>query len=61
MVAGGRGPQYVRIRPRSTLTELLADRREREMPPEAEDVVVEQTVEILVFRPTLSYGVPPAR
>lgn len=61
MVAGGRGPQYVRIRPRSTLAELLADRREREMPQEAEDVVVEQTVEILAFRPTLSYGVPPAR
>jgi hypothetical protein len=61
MVAGGRGPLYVRIRARSNLAELLNDRREGELPQEVEELVTERAVEILSFRPTLSYGVTPTR
>lgn len=58
-VAGGRGPLYLRIRTRPTLTELLNTRSEDELPQEAEGLVLEQPVEILNFRPSLSYGVTP--
>lgn len=61
MVAGGRGPLYLRLRARSNLADLLNSRRESELPQTTEGLVTEQSVEILNFRPTLSYRVTPAR
>ena len=61
MVAGGRGPLYLRLRPRANLAELLNSRRESDLPADVEELVTEQTVEILNLQPTLSYGLTPAR
>jgi len=55
LVAGGRAPRYVRLRPRPTLSAILE--LKRELP----DIVTNATVEILNLRPTMTYGLPPAR
>jgi hypothetical protein len=46
---------------RETLSAILAERREGALPDEVRELVVKTTVEILTLRPTMSYGVSPAR
>jgi hypothetical protein len=61
MVAGGAAPRYVRLRPRPSLSALLEGRSEQALPDQAGGLVAKATVEILILRPTMSYGLSPAR
>jgi hypothetical protein len=61
MVAGGAAPRYVRLRPRASLSAILDDRKQQHLPDTIHELVAKMTVEILNFRPTMSYGLPPAR
>lgn len=61
MVAGGTAPRYVRLRPRPSLSAILDARREGALPDEVEGSIAKTTVEILTLRPTMSYGLSPAR
>jgi hypothetical protein len=60
MVAGGRSPTYVRLRSRGTLTEILERRSEQSLPAGVANLVETINVQIMNFRPTLSYRVAPA-
>lgn len=60
MVAGGTAPRYVRLRPRRTLAAIL-DGTEQALPDEVNALIAKTTIEILNLRPTMSYGLPPAR
>jgi hypothetical protein len=60
MMAGGSAPRYVRLRPRPSLSAILAGRNEQPLPDSVESWIAKTTVEILTFRPTMSYGVAPA-
>jgi hypothetical protein len=60
MVAGGAAPRYVRLRPRPSLSAILEGKNEQTLPDPVGSVRVKTTVEILTFRPTMSYGVAPA-
>lgn len=51
MIAGGPAPRYLRLRPRPNLGAILDDRAT--LP----DNVAKATIEILAFRPTMSYNV----
>jgi len=55
MIAGGSAPRYVRLRPRASLGALLDERAE--LPEAAARLVAKQTIEILNFRPTMSYEI----
>ena len=57
MVAGGPSPRYVCLRPRASLQALLDGTREAPFPEAVTGSIVRMTVEILNFRPTMSYGV----
>lgn len=57
MVAGGRSPRYVCLRPRASLQALLDGTREAPFPDAVTGSIARMTVEILNFRPTMSYGV----
>ena len=59
MLAGGSAPRYVRLCPRSTVSALLEGRSERALPQKVS--IAKTTVEILNLRPTMCYGVTPAR
>jgi hypothetical protein len=61
MVAGGPAPRYVRLRPRPSLTAVLEGKGEQAFPEKASPLIAKVTVEILTLRPTMSYGLPPAR
>ena len=61
MVAGGNAARYVRLRPHNSLATMLAAFAEQTLPAKANDLVTKATVEILTLRPTLSYGLSPAR
>jgi hypothetical protein len=61
MVAGGPAPRYVRLRPRPSLSAILDGRNEPALPDAVNAFVAKTTVEILNLRPTMSYGLPPAR
>jgi hypothetical protein len=61
MVAGGTAPRYVRLRPRPSLSAILGDRSEQALPDAVNDLIAKMTVEILTLRPTMSYGLSPAR
>jgi hypothetical protein len=61
MVAGGAAPRYVRLRPRLNLAAILDARAEQSLPDQVNPLIVKTTVEILTLRPTMSYGLPPAR
>jgi hypothetical protein len=61
MVAGGTAPRYVRLRPRPSLSAILESRSEQALPDKVNDVIGTTTVEILNLRPTMSYGLSPAR
>jgi hypothetical protein len=58
IAAGGPSGRYVRLRPRPTLAALLSETGERALPDDPA-IVAAATVEILNFRPTLSYGIAP--
>jgi len=57
MVAGGHSPRYVRLRPRPSLQAILDEVRDQPLPDSTAAAVERLTVEILNFRPTMSYGV----
>ncbi len=59
MIAGGPAPRYVRLRARPTLAALLGDARGQALPAKTASLVAKLTVEILSFRPTMSYGLTP--
>jgi hypothetical protein len=61
MVAGGPAPRYVRLRPLSSLAAILDRRSEQALPGIASDSIAKMTIEILTLRPTMSYGLSPAR
>jgi hypothetical protein len=64
MVAGGAAPRYVRLRPRESLSAILDGRSEQALPDnvwDRNDWIARTTVEILTLRPTMSYGLSPAR
>jgi hypothetical protein len=64
MVAGGTAPRYVRLRPRRSLSAILDGRSEQALPGDdhkMNDLIAKTTVEILTLRPTMSYGLSPAR
>jgi hypothetical protein len=61
MLAGGSAPRYVRLRPRPSLSSLIDQRSEQALPDTVHDLIVKTTVEILNLRPTMSYGLSPAR
>jgi hypothetical protein len=57
MVAGGRSPRYVCLRPRTNLQALLDGTREPLLTDAVATTIARMTVEILNFRPAMSYGV----
>lgn len=57
LVSGGRVPRYVRVRPMTDLRSLLDNRQGAVLPRSTLPLVQEVKVEILSFRPTLSYNV----
>jgi hypothetical protein len=59
MVAGGSTPRYVRLRPRSTLSAILAGGSEQAFPDKINSLIAKSTVEILNLRPAMCYGVTP--
>ena len=61
MVAGGTAPRYVRLRPRASLSAILDGRNGQALPDKVSALVAKTTVEILNLRPTMSYGLSPAR
>ena len=65
MVAGGTAPRYVRLRPRPSLSAILNERldgrSEQALPDKVTALIAKTTVEILTLRPTMSYGLSPAR
>ena len=61
MVAGGTAPRYVRLRPRPSLSGILDGSSEQALPDGVNHLVAKTTVEILNLRPTMCYGLSPAR
>jgi hypothetical protein len=61
MVAGGPAPRYVRLRPRPSLSAILDGSSEQPLADKIKHLIVGTTVEILTLRPTMSYGLSPAR
>jgi hypothetical protein len=61
MVAGGPAPRYVRLRPRASLSAVLEGANEQALPEATHRLTARTTVEILALRPTMSYGLSPAR
>jgi hypothetical protein len=58
MLAGGPAPRYVRLRPRPTLSALLAGKSEQALPADAHGLIAKTTIEILNLRPAFCYGLP---
>lgn len=58
MIAGGASPRYVRLRPQPALSAIIDRRSGQALPEKARDWIVKTTIEILNFRPTMSYGLP---
>lgn len=56
MLAGGTVPRYVRLRPRPSLSAVLAGTNPAALPDEANRRVAKMTVEILTLRPTMTLG-----
>jgi hypothetical protein len=61
LVLGGPAPRYIRLRPRRSMAAILDGRSEQALPDTVNPFVAKMTVEILNLRPTLCYGVAPAR
>jgi hypothetical protein len=54
-------PRYVRLRPKASIGEIIGDRGELSLPVTAAKLVEAEKVEILTFRPAMSYNVPGAK
>ena len=61
LVAGGPAPRYVRLRPRPSLAAVLGAQNELALPEKTHGLIAKTTIEILNLRPTMSYGLSPAR
>jgi len=61
MVAGGTAPRYIRLRPRPSLSAILEGSSAQVLPANVNAFVTKAAVEILTFRPTMSYGVAAVR
>jgi hypothetical protein len=61
MAAGGATPRYVRLRPRTSLSAILDGSSEQALPGAVKSLIAKTTVEILTLRPTMCYGLSPAR
>jgi hypothetical protein len=62
LVVGGDTPRYVRMRPRPSLSAILDAKDEQPLPARVNDLIGKVTIELLILRPTLSYGLgSPAR
>lgn len=61
MVAGGAAPRYVRLRPRPSLSAILEESSQQAVPDAVKALIAKTTIEILSLRPTMCYGVSPAR
>jgi hypothetical protein len=61
MVAGGTAPRYVRLRPRPSLSAILDGKSEQALPAKVSFFVAKTIVEILNLRPSMCYGLSPAR
>lgn len=61
MVAGGTTPRYVRLRPRASISAVLGGMRDQPLPDTVDPLIGKTTIEILTLRPTMSYGLSPAR
>lgn len=59
-VSAGPTPRYVRLRPRASLGEILESNAEQALPNKTHSLISRITVEILIFRPAMSYTVTPA-
>jgi len=58
MVAGGLAPHYVRLRPRPTLSAVLAGSGEAALPDGVNQLIARTIIEILTLRPTMSLALP---
>lgn len=56
LVAGGTETRYVRLRPRSSITSIVASRLDPAWPKSLTTMIAAATVEILTLRPTMSLG-----
>ncbi len=56
MMAGGAVPRYVRLRPRPSLSAILAAGEQPSLPEGVDHWIAKMTIEILTLRPTMSYG-----
>ncbi len=61
MVAGGTAPRYLRLRPRPSLSAIIAGIGEQALPDRLKGLIAKMTIEILILRPAMCYGVSPAR
>jgi hypothetical protein len=61
LVAGGRAPRYLRLRPRASVSAILDGRSEGTLPERLRGRVSNATVEILNLKPAMSYRLPEAR
>jgi hypothetical protein len=61
MAAGGPVLRYVRLRPRPTLSAILDGRSAQALPDVVNRLIARTTIEILNLRPTMSFGLNPAR
>lgn len=59
MLAGGTAPRYIRLRPRPSLSAILAGRSEQALPQGVNQLIAKTTVEIWNLRPTMSLGLRP--
>jgi hypothetical protein len=61
LVAGGSAPRYLRLRPRPNLSALLDEPDDPALTDKMADIIARTTIEILILRPTMSYGLPESR
>ncbi len=57
MIAGGPSPRYLRLRPRPNVSAILEG--QEPLPEKVKQLINRMTVEILTYRPAMSYGVTP--
>jgi hypothetical protein len=61
MIAGGKAPCYVRLRPRPNYSAILESEQEQALPDTVKGLIAKTMVEILTLRPTMSYGLEQGR
>jgi hypothetical protein len=60
-ISSAAAPRYVRLRPKANIGDIIDGRAEQAVPASAANLVEHEKVEILTFRPTMSYNVPSAQ